>query len=833
MDKRTPFISHLLPLLLLLSGCVQAHQPAPLAPFPTQGLNLEDRIREGVTVTRYAYGIPHIQAANFAGMGYGFGYIQAKDNLCLLAENRITLRGLRSRFWGAEEKRALHVFAGDISNLDSDIFWRHMATEAVLASLRDHSDQEAMEASAGFVNGYNSYLAEIRSGQHPERHAHCRDAPWLQPMQESDLYRRFLQAALISSSGALKEEVTQAEPTGLLHWFRDLTGSADPSSGNPSRDSLARLAREQGLGSNMLAVSGQASRNGQPLLFANPHFPWQGINSFTMAHLTVNGRSDLMGATLQGLPLILMGFNRELAWSHTVSPASRFTFYELQLHPLNPTRYRYEGEYRDMHQHLITIPVLEDDGSVSDYTRLLYSSHYGPMLTLDTGGVPLLGWNPFRAYTLRDVNLENPRMINQFLRWAQAGSYQEFIDLHQSVLGLPWVHTLATGPGQPVYYGEISAIPNVPDTLARECATRLSSVITQVLPGLALLDGSRKDCEWASDPDAPAKGIFGPGNLPHMEHPEWAHNCNDSHWLSNPRQPLTGFAAIIGEESSPRSLRTRECMTRVVKRLEGSDGLPGAPGFDRQNLKEVVLNTRQMSERLARQQVLHDLCRLSWLPGSDGRRVQIRPACKVLARWNGLENPDSRGAHLWREFWRRLEFPVLQNVKQQTAGGVWWRRFRPEHPMTTPSGLATLNPVVFTAFADAIRALEDNHIPLDAPLGDIQVSGVHPQPIPIAGGEGFSGAYVIASERPADLSSGGYQVNYGNSYLQLVSWDEQGNPVAEGFLTNSLSSDPASPHFQDMTEAYSRQQWVPFAFTPEQQAADPKRRQVHLTLPGD
>jgi acyl-homoserine-lactone acylase len=34
-------------------------------------------------------------------------------------------------------------------------------------------------------------------------------------------------------------------------------------------------------------------------------------------------------------------------------------------------------------------------------------------------------------------------------------------------------------------------------------------------------------------------------------------NSNDSYWLSNPHQPLTGFARIIGDEGTARTLRTR------------------------------------------------------------------------------------------------------------------------------------------------------------------------------------------------------------------------------------------------------------------------------------
>ena len=54
-----------------------------------------------------------------------------------------------------------------------------------------------------------------------------------------------------------------------------------------------------------------------------------------------------------------------------------------------------------------------------------------------------------------------------------------------------------------------------------------------------------------------------------------------------------------------------------------------------------------------------------------------------------------------------------------------------------------------------------------------------------------------------------------------MTWDANGDPIAEGFVTYSQSTDPASPYFEDMTQAYSDKQWIPWRFTESQIAADP------------
>ena len=59
--------------------------------------------------------------------------------------------------------------------------------------------------------------------------------------------------------------------------------------------------------------------------------------------------------------------------------------------------------------------------------------------------------------------------------------------------------------------------------------------------GLAVLDGSRTDCAWGKDADALQPGIFGPSRMPVLTRPDYVANSNESYWLANPAQPLTGF----------------------------------------------------------------------------------------------------------------------------------------------------------------------------------------------------------------------------------------------------------------------------------------------------
>lgn len=777
------------------------------------------------TLQRTSFGIPHISARDFTSMGYAYGYAQAEDNLCLLAEDTLTIRGLRSRYLGPDGVYHIPSNGTTTTNLNADFFWHFMATADAIAPLKTASDPEVTDASLGYVAGYNRYLEEIRSGEHPARHLACRDEDWLLPLVEDDMYRRYFRLALLASSSVFVEGIATAAPPAVAsaplsaeEILRQLAEAGVTSGG----DLPFPLGGELPIGSNMYGLSAGASRSGESLLFGNPHFPWQGTERLYLAHLKVGDNAEIMGAALYGLPAVLIGFNEHFAWSHTVSTAYRFTFYELTLNPADFTQYLYDGEYVDMDATEVTVAVRDDDGSVSEVSRTLYSSRYGPMLEFEAAGVPVLNWTSGKAYTLRDANAENDRLLNQFFRWNQADSLEEFVDLHASVLGVPWVNTVATGPGQPAYYGDVTVVPNVPDSKARACATGLSPVFDQLAPGLPVLDGARAECQWDTDPDAPAPGVFGPANLPTLMRGDWVHNCNDSYWLTNPAQPLTGFAAIIGDEQTPRTLRTRKCMQQVIQRLDGSDGLPGSTGFDLANLQGIVLGSSLMSEQLARQDVLDAYCPLGTVIASDGQPVDITEACAVLRAWDGTHNLDAVGGHLWREFWRNIDpLPV-------TSPDKWRTPFDPADPVNTPANLNVASPLVQAAFADGVRAIQQSPMALDAPMGELQVSGIHDAVIPVFGGEGFEGAFTIASSRTLDLDDGHFNVTYGNSYIQTVTWDDNGQPLAEGFVTYSQSTDPASPWFSDMTEAYSAKRWIRFPYSPEDIRADPNLVRYHL-----
>lgn len=827
--------------------------------------------REGsysAEIVRTEMGIPHITARDFGSLGYGQGYAFAEDNLCVMMDDFVTIRGERSRYFGPDGTYSIRANGSVADNVSSDFFWKFIADEAAINRTEAKTIQRFKTLVKGWTVGFNRYMSELKTGQHPGRHLACAGGEWLQPIAVDDMYRRFVRLSVLASSSVFVNEIASAQPPGLNSLPLPIGGSngfgplgdllsplLDVLSGlglpvaqieTPLRatpyapGSAAELAQKQQalaaapggfadlqeherFGSNMYAFGKDGSTTGNPIVYGNPHFPWSGTERLWMSHNTIPGQFDIMGSSLYGVPAVLIGFNKNVAWSHTVSTAYRFTLYELKLNPLNATQYIYDGEIRDLTAVPLTIQVKNADGQITERKRTLYKSHFGPMITVGASGVPVLAWTPALAYSMRDANLENDRLINQFGRWNEATSLDDFIATQAQQLGVPWVNTVASGPGGKVYYGDVTVVPNVPDSLVASCkALPLSLVIDQVAAGLPLLDGSRSSCEWLTDDDAPAPGIFGAKNLPTLTRDDYVTNCNDSYWLTNADQPLTGFARIIGDENAERTLRTRLCLLQAERRMDGSDGRSGK-GFDIATLQDVALSSQIYSAELARKTVVDSLCTQPGLMGSSGpaNGDDVAAACAVLAAWDGSDNLASAGGHIWREFWRLasaapLGLPIALPVPTPLTD-LWSVPFSSSDPVNTPNTLNASALTVQMAFADAIEAVKATGIPFDRPLGEIQHSGVHGDAVlPVFGGSGGAGAFTVISTNPANLTSDGYAVEYGNSYLQTVTWDSQRNPIAAGFITYSQSTDPASPHYKDFTQAYAEKRWQTFPFSSAQ-----------------
>lgn len=507
---------------------------------------------EKPTIRYTEYGIPHIIASDWEGLGTGYGYASAKDNICTLADTYLMVDARRSRHLGPDGRASPGQNQNTTTNLHSDLYFQRLKDDRVVERLLeqpapDGPAPEVRQAIRGYVQGYNRYLAE--TGADGISDPACRGAAWVRPITELDVYRHAHAEIIMGTADALLDGMVTAAPPGASAAARPAAPSKDAA--KAAKKSAARTAekireamavsRQQSMGSNALAVGSQGVSGGRSMLLANPHFPWQGKNRMWQSQLTIPGEVNVSGASLLGFPAVNIGYNENVAWSHTVATVAPFGLFDVQVDPLNPTSYLVDGVWERMTSQQVGVDVLKPDGSLSRVTRTLWSTRYGPITTSVHGQA--LPW-VVSAHAVRDVNMHNLRALNTWFRLDQATDVHDVVDILETTQGIPFFNTVASDRKGDALYADIQATPNITDELAESCLTLTGRLLFHQtlrlpnVPPVSILDGKRSACDWPDDPDAAAPGLLAPHRQPRLIRSDFAGNANDSAWLANPEEPL-------------------------------------------------------------------------------------------------------------------------------------------------------------------------------------------------------------------------------------------------------------------------------------------------------
>lgn len=787
--------------------------PAPAAQARTGGEPAVQAL-QGVEIRRTTDGIPHLRAASWRELGVGIGYVQAQDALCTLAEAFVTYEGRRSWFFGPEARPERNSTFGQPKNLELDFFFKAFADETVLAQYRAQQPAELNETIEGYAAGYNRFLADARQGT---AHRACTNAAWVRAISADDVYRRMYAAQIAAGYANLIPQIVNAQPAPAK--------AAAVDGGDEGRDTRARLVhrigQQEGLGSNMLAFGRQATHEEGSVLFGNPHWYWGGPDRFYQMHLTIPGRLNVAGAGFLGIPVVMIGFNEHVAWSHTVSAARRFGLFDLTLDEADPTRLRVDGQSEPMEAYSVGVDVRDGDGVPRRLTRTLYRTRFGPMVDLGSHD-PAFGWGSAHALAMRDVNAQNFHVFRNFFYWNQAKSLDDFIAIQRREVAVPWVNTAAIGHGDGrVWYSDVSVVPNVPDALRAECATPLSQGFASVDALTPFLDGSRSACDWRIDANAKLPGALPAEALPGLLRDDYVANMNDSYWLANAHQLLEGFPGVLGGERQPLSLRSR-LGHRIAQELSQGP-TRSAEGLGRR-LMTAALTPRAYSAELFKDELLAQACANPSVDLPDtqaaapSRQVDVARACAVLRRWSGRADANERGVLLWEAFWARLE--------QIPTHELYRVAFSTQAPLETPRAPGGGGDRVPQALAAAVVAMGEKGLALDVPLGSQRFVRSGGQRVPLYGGCHPVGYFAAACNGEGGDVMG--PDSHANSYLQVVRFGPQGvvahTLLAHGEDESAVDNGPGSAP----VIRYARKAWLPFPFTEAEITRDPELRRVVL-----
>ncbi|HET6582973.1 MAG TPA: penicillin acylase family protein [Nannocystaceae bacterium] len=752
------------------------------------------------------YGIPHITGDDVPSVLFGQGWAHARDAGCIVADQIVKVRSERSSFFGPGEADA---------NLDSDFAHLALGIYAKAEAAFPEQPQEIQDAITAYAAGWNLQLEE--SGEAWP----CAGEPWVRPIEPVDLFAHYIELGTLASGRQLSAYIATAQP---------------PSSKLEREPPPISSLKDPRIGSNGWAIGKDRAAAGRGMLVANPHFPWEGELKLWESHLRVGDELDIYGVSLIGVLGVLIGFNEHVGWTHTVSDGQRFTFYSLTLDPADPTRYMYDGDWRALESTTYEIQVAQEGGGTAPVSRTMWRSHYGPVLN-----VPPFGWGSDLVLTYRDANANNTELIAQFLGMNRAQSLAELQRVHEEVNGIPWVNTMATSAEGKAWYADTTPTPNLSQPAIDRWLELVDSgdFLTSALAAndVVLLDGADPLFEWVEEPGAREPGLVPYARVPKLERDDFVFNANDSHWLSNPAAPLEGFSPLHGFERTPRSPRTRT--NAMVLTETGAASMAGPDGkFDLAELQAAILSNRGSVAELLRDEVVArgagaGPVATEYLDAPV--EVDVGPACSALAAWDLRLDLDSAGALVFRELLG--EYPDEQLAD---AGLLFANAFDADDPIATPNGLAPADAdgdFALEALARAVLKLEDAGLTPDATLRMAQFTKKGDMRIPIHGGgrkEGVTNIVVydvfkttmapsmtrgeVIGDGSTDLTTEGYVVNYGSSFVMTLQYTDDG-PRAAAFLTYSESDDPSSPHFADQTPLFSDKAWRPILYREDDIAA--------------
>jgi acyl-homoserine-lactone acylase len=288
-----------------------------------------------VSLTRTTGGVANVSGESFADVGFGIGYAQAQDGICLLAETFLTVEGERSAFLGPEGVFKNEAEGGlQFTNLNSDLYWTSIRDARTVQKLLrlpypQGPSTEGREVVRGYAAGYNAYLRHI-GGASGVTNPACKGAAWVRAIKPIDVWLRIYQVDDLAGNSALGPYVeANAEygpPADPSAESAKRQGARTASIGSISIGKLALVGHSNLLGSNGLAIGSEDATNGGGVVLANPHFPWHGAERFWEMNVEIPGNLGVARDQHRSQPGRRVDAHRlDEHDGHAVGPAARGT----------------------------------------------------------------------------------------------------------------------------------------------------------------------------------------------------------------------------------------------------------------------------------------------------------------------------------------------------------------------------------------------------------------------------------------------------------------------------------------------------------------------------
>ncbi|AJG19676.1 penicillin acylase family protein [Cupriavidus basilensis] len=398
----------------------QASQPQTAGTLKLPGL------RESVSIVRDRHAVPHIKAANAQDAYFALGFVHAQDRLWQLQMNKRIASGRLAEILGP-------------SALDTDRFLRTLGVRRNAEAILAQSSAETRAMLQAYADGVNACIDGRKGPLPPEflilrtRPEHWEPADTLawQTMMAWDLGGNWTQETLrmrlaqvlpVSRINELLAPYPGERPLRTMDYgnlYRHLA---------PLATAMARVEQQapagyvEGMGSNNWVVSGAHTRSGKPLLANDPHLGLQAPALWYFAQMQAPGL-DVTGATLPGMPAVVLGHNQRIAWGFTNTAPDVQDLYIERLQPGSTQRYQTPDGWAEFVTRTETIHVK----GAPDVTLNVRETRHGPVISdaaepVATAAAPLgaqyvvaFQWTALRA---DDRTVQAGLALNRATDWA-------------------------------------------------------------------------------------------------------------------------------------------------------------------------------------------------------------------------------------------------------------------------------------------------------------------------------------------------------------------------------------------------------------------------------
>ncbi|MEX2603165.1 MAG: penicillin acylase family protein [Gracilimonas sp.] len=302
-------------------------------------------LAEEVDIHWDEFGTPHIYANNEQDLYYALGYVHAQDRLWQMTLSQIAAEGRFAEFFGNDE---------ELINLDK--YQRTLGFWKTAQQLVDTLGQQERAVLAAYSNGVNAYVAN-NSNRLPVEFSLADVEPFRWTPARSLAISRLMAWELNMSwwSEVTYGYLQAALPPNtfndiMLQYPGDAPTSLDDTESMKFTSSLLPMLRQEikkrelleiegtHVGSNAWVVDGSKTNSGFPLLAGDPHLGLDMPGKWYEVHLNLNDR-NVSGATIAGIPAVIIGQNDNMAWTFTSMMSDDTDFFLEQVDPEDRGRF--------------------------------------------------------------------------------------------------------------------------------------------------------------------------------------------------------------------------------------------------------------------------------------------------------------------------------------------------------------------------------------------------------------------------------------------------------------------------------------------------------------